>query len=197
MKVWAYVRSARKPHDENAYPTAQLVSQELKIVDNMRHHYVPQFLLRAWAKSAPDHKIETFRLDLPHLPSSRHGPRHTAYEDNLYSLTKPNVAGMEQQAVEKHFLRHIDELAAGVLNKLIVTGFKELTPRDRSDWARFLMSLRLRQPAMVQQLRTESSEHLKASLADKPEEYDALAGIADPPTLEEWTNLNLGCCRFG
>lgn len=156
----------------------------------MRHHYLPQFLLRAWAEATPDKKVETFRLDLPHVPSSRHAPKHTAYEENLYALTMPVVAGMEQQAVEKHLLRHIDELAAGVLRKLATTGFTPLTPEDRSDWARFLMSLRLRQPDMIQQLRTESSEHLEASLMDNPEEYDAVAGTGNPPTLVEWTREN-------
>ena len=58
------------------------------------------------------------------------------------------------------------------------------------DWARFVMSLRLRQPSLVQQLRTESSEHLEASLVVEPDEYEALAGIDDPPTLVEWTRKN-------
>lgn len=153
----------------------------------MRHHYVPQFLLRAWAETQPDNRVETFRLDLPRLSSSRHAPKHIAYEDNLYALTMPVAAGMEQQAVEKHLLQHIDSLAAGVLRKLTTTGLAGLTLENRCDWARFLMSLRLRQPHIVQQLRTESSEHLEASLIDKPEEYDAVTGSGDPPTLVEWT----------
>lgn len=153
----------------------------------MRHHYVPQFLLRAWAEAATDQKVETFRLDQPHLPSKRHAPKHIAYEENLYALTMPVVARMEQQAVEKHLLRRIDELAAGVLRKLTTTGFRDLTREDHSNWARFMMSLRLRQPTVVVQLRTEASEQLEASLADKPEEYEAAAGEADPPTLVEWT----------
>jgi Protein of unknown function (DUF4238) len=146
--------------------------------------------LRAWAETQPDKKVETFRLDLPHLPSSRHAPKHIAYEENLYALTMPVVAGMEQQAVERHLLRHIDDLAAGVLRRLTTRGFTSLTFGNRSDWARFLMSLRLRQPSIVQRLRTESSEHLEASLIDKPEEYDAVAGNGDPPTLLEWTRKN-------
>jgi hypothetical protein len=156
---------------------------------NMRHHYIPQFLLRAWAETMPDKKVETFRLDLPHLPSSRHAPKHTGYEENLYALTMPVIAGMEQQAVERHLLRHIDDLAASVMRKLTSTGFTGLTPGDRSDWTRFLMSLRLRQPSIIQQLRTESSEYLEASLTDNPEEYDALAGTGDPPTLVKWTKM--------
>jgi len=52
------------------------------------------------------------------------------------------------------------------------------------------MSLRLRQPHIIQQLRTESSEYLEASLIDQPEEYEAIAGTEDPPTLLEWTRKN-------
>lgn len=114
----------------------------------MRHHYVPQFLLRAWAETRPDKKVEVFRLDNLGVPSSRRAPKYTAYEKNLYALTMPLVAGMEQQAVEEHLLRHIDNLAAGVLRKMTTTGFNGLTPENRSDWARFLMSLRLRQPVL-------------------------------------------------
>jgi hypothetical protein len=156
----------------------------------MRHHYVPQFLLRAWAETQPDKKVEVFRLDLSDLPSSLHAPKYTAYEDNLYALTMPVVAGMEQQAVERHLLRRVDDLAAGVLRKLTTAGLASLTLDDRCDWTRFLMSLRLRQPAIIQQLRTESSEYLEASLADQPEQYEAIAGIEDPPTLLEWTRKN-------
>jgi hypothetical protein len=156
----------------------------------MRHHYVPEFLLRAWADTQPDGKVEVFRLDLPHVPSNRHAPKYTGYEDNLYALTIPVVAGMEQQAVEEHLLRRIDDLAAAVVRKLTTNGLVSLTLEDRCDWARFLMSLRLRQPAIVQQLRTESSEYLEASLIDQPEQYDAIAGFEDPPTLLEWTRKN-------
>ena len=74
-----------------------------------------------------------------------------------------------------------------MLRKLSTTGLAGLTLEDRCDWARFLMSLRLRQPHIIQQLRTESSEYLEATLIDQPEEYDATAGTADPPTLLEWT----------
>lgn len=92
--------------------------------------------------------------------------------------------------MEKHLLRRIDDLAASVLRKLTTEGFADLTLEDRCDWARFLMSLRLRQPEIVQQLRIESSEHLEASLLDNLEEYDAIAGAEDPPTLLEWAKYN-------
>jgi hypothetical protein len=156
----------------------------------MRHHYVPQFLLRAWADTMKDKKVETFRLDLQGLPSSRRSPKFVAYEEDLYALSQKSVAGMEQQAIEKHLLRHIDEHAARVRSKLICAGFSGLTYEDKCDWTRFLMSLRLREPQVVQKLRTEASEYLKASLNDNPEVYEAIAGDGYPPTLEDWVKQN-------
>jgi hypothetical protein len=97
---------------------------------------------------------------------------------------------MEQQAVEQHLPRHIDDLAAGMLRKLTIKGFASLTLEDRCDWVRFLLSLRLRQPEIVQQLRVEFSEHLEALLREEPEEYDAVAEASDPPTLVELTSRN-------
>lgn len=153
----------------------------------MRHHYVPEFLQRPWADTTPDGKIEVFRLDLDHLPSRRHTPKHIGFEHELYALSKPVVAGMEQQAIEKQFLRQVDNRSARVRDKLEHRGLRALTPEDRVDWARFIMSLRLRQPDVIQMLKSKSEEHLKATLAAEPVHYEELAVAEDPPTLEAWT----------
>jgi len=154
----------------------------------MRHHYVPQFLLRSWAESTPDGKIEVFRFDLDKLISSRRTPRNTGYENDLYALSKPIVAGMEQHAVEKHFLRHVDNVAARVRTKLEKSGLRTLTDEDRVHWTQFLMSLRIRQPEVVQMLRDDAERRFRATLAAEPEQYEELAEPEGPPNLEEWTN---------
>ena len=153
----------------------------------MRHHYVPQFLLNPWAESNPDGKIEVFRFDLKNLPSSRHTPKYTGFDDDLYALTKEIVGGMEKQAIEKLFLKRVDNNAARVRRKLEYQGLKYLTQKDRVDWACFLMSLRIRQPNIVHMLQQEATEHLKSDLKEKPEEYEAIYSDGDPKTLEEWT----------
>lgn len=153
----------------------------------MRHHFVPQFLLRAWANGSVDGKVEDIRLDLSGFPSSRRAPKSTGYKDDLYALSKPVVAGMEKQAIEKIFFMQVDNLAARAHQKLVKHGLRSLTNDERSDWVRFLMSLRVRQPDIVQQLKTESAEHLVKTLRQQPEEYDKLAKNGDAPTLVEWT----------
>ena len=85
----------------------------------MRHHYVPEFLLRGWSESTPDGKVEVFRFDLESLRSDRHAPKYTGFEYDLYALTESAVAGMEKQAIEKYFLRRVDHEAALVHTKLI------------------------------------------------------------------------------
>lgn len=152
----------------------------------MRNHYVPQFLLRQWV-TVTDNKIEAFRKDITRIPSSRQGPVGTAYEDNLYALSKDQVAGMDKHAIEKQFLSIIDSRAASVHEKLCTQGLGILSSEDKQDWARFLMSLRVRQPEIVNLLLTSSEEQLRESLLDQPEKYKELAGENDPSSLEEWT----------
>ena len=152
----------------------------------MRHHFVPQFLLRAWSEGTSDGMFQEFRLDLEGLPTMRRVPKATAYQNNLYALTKPVVAGMSQQAVETDLLRHIDNYAAPVRVKMEQHGLKSLSITERQDWVRFLMSLRVRQPNIVSKLRTEGTHNLRQSLLNDPEQYEALAEEDDAPTLEEW-----------
>jgi Protein of unknown function (DUF4238) len=124
----------------------------------MRHHYVPQFLLRPWAETTSDERVQVFRLDLGMLRSDRHATKYTGYENDLWALSVDAIAGLEKQAIETRFLRYVDNLAARVLQKLDEQGLESLTRDDRMDWVRFLMSLRLRQPNLVLQLRKESAD---------------------------------------
>ena len=130
--------------------------------------------------------FQEFRLDLKGLPTMRRVPKATAYQDNLYALTKPEVAGMSQQAIETDLMSHIDNYAAPVRVKMEQHGLKNLSIPERQDWVRFLMSLRVRQPDIVSQIRTEGAHNLSENLLEAPEQYEALAEEHDAPTLEEW-----------
>lgn len=156
----------------------------------MKHHYIPQFLLREWSETTSDKKIEVFRRDLAGLPSSRRTPKFTAYEVDLYALSQQGVGSIEKNAVEKQFLRRVDGDAAHVLQKMKHQSIVNLDQDDRINWARFLMSLRIRQPDIVSQLRVEASEGLTAALNTEPERYDEIAGVEDPSTLLEWAEVH-------
>jgi hypothetical protein len=157
------------------------------VVGGMDHHYVPQFLLRAWANASPDDKLEVFRLDLKYLPSRRTGPKYTAFEPNLYALSIPAAAGIERQAVETKLMRHIDSDAAVVHVKMCETGLRSLTAEERSKWVRFLISLRVRHPEAISALKLDGDIQLRHSLQNDHPEYLASIEPGDPPTMVEWT----------
>ena len=156
----------------------------------MKHHFIPQFLLKAWASTTEDKKLEVFRLDLPHFPSSRRTPEYTGYEENLYTLTEPVVADVRQQSAETDFLQCVDSDGARVLHKLNTTGFTDLRPQDQVIWAYFIESLLFRTPDAISWLRDMARNILEASLNENPEEYDTIAETCDPHTLADFVEEN-------
>jgi hypothetical protein len=152
----------------------------------MRHHFVPQFLQRAWRGA--DGRVTTFRLDLEQISISRLAPKSTGYEDDLWSLSHDEILGMKKDAVEEHLFARIDNEAASVHECLTKRGLRELTPVQRAAWVRFIMSLRLRDPDVIQGLKLEASETLRTSLRDSPEELELQAGEGDFQTLEAWVD---------
>jgi hypothetical protein len=156
----------------------------------MRNHFVPEFLLRAWCEATPDNALQEFRIDIATAPSRRRAPKATGFQKDLYALSAPVVAWMNQHDVETRFLKLIDNDAARVRAKLIEHGLKKLTIAERGDWARFLIAMRLRQPELVGMLKSESEQHLREELATQPDEYEEAAteaGDKMPATFEEWT----------
>ena len=152
----------------------------------MRHHFVPQFLLRAWSEGTGDGMIQEFRLDLESVLTRRRAPRATAFQNNLYAIDRQELDDKSRQMIETKVLREIDNYAAQVRVKMEQYGLKSLSITERQDWARFLMSLRVRQPDVVSELRMEGAHTLRQSLQDDPVQYEALAEEDDAPTLEEW-----------
>lgn len=152
----------------------------------MRNHYVPQFLLRAWS-SGDEEDVVVFRNTQQGVRASRRGTKFTGFEHDMLSLTRDVIAGMDKHAIEKQFLRVVDQEASDAREKMLQGGLAALSPYDRVAWARFIMSLRLRQPSLVMELRDSAAKHLRASLASHPAEYTEIAGEAAPVALEEWT----------
>jgi hypothetical protein len=152
----------------------------------VHHHFVPQFLLEPWTVNSTDGRLQVFRLDIGGLPTSRRTPKYTAFEPDLYALTRDAVAGMSKHDVERKFLALVDSHAAVARRRMLEQGLASLSVDDRVHWARFLMSLRVRQPAMVDLVRRDAATELRQHLQSDPELYEAEAGDDDPPTMEEW-----------
>jgi Protein of unknown function (DUF4238) len=107
-----------------------------------------------------------------------------AKERDLYSLS--DVPLDQTQRVEKEFMGKIDNAAALILKKLRAGNRHNLCPEERQAFTYFLMSLRARHPDAVQMSKRLGAEAIAIELGRNPEEYEALRGDGDPPTLMEF-----------
>jgi hypothetical protein len=150
--------------------------------DDQDHHYVPQFLLRQWCTQ--DGCLTVYRRPRDQVVTSRRNPKGTGYETNLYSLDQVPSAG--KHVIEKNFMTPgIDTPASLVAAKILAGGFEKLSSDERSDFSRFILSLRARHPDAVALVKEVGHKALITELERDPEEYDALREPTSPPTLKE------------
>lgn len=88
-----------------------------------------------------------------------------------------------RNSVETAFFQSVDDKGAVVRLKLINEGIAPDDVTSRSDWARFLMSLQMRQPHVVNSVKKFASEILRREIDDDPAQYKALTGLNAPPNL--------------
>jgi hypothetical protein len=153
-------------YDVNAAAILKVVSMQI----SREHHFVPRFLLRRWAAGdvltglywATDGKIRQRRLGVG------------AFCKELDLLTI-NAQGLPPDALEKEFFGPVDAGGAAVTERLLKDGPDALTADERSDFARFLLSLEARYPEHVAKLKTEGAYALRNQLDYDPEVLQALA----------------------
>lgn len=149
-------------------------------LDGVKHHYVPQFLLRRWCNDAG--KLQSFVVRDGRVLHSTVAPRYTGYENALYAVIA-NVLGIDEHHLERKLFSPLDSDAAIALGK--IERREAISEDDRIAWAFFLNSLRVRQPDALAHLRGEGQKMLKGFLA----EGDA-ALPAGMPSTQEWLNRN-------
>lgn len=151
-------------------------------------HYVPKFLLERWHGGA-DEKLTAFRWAHGALTHRRYRAKSVAKAHHLYSMqrsrTEPDVQ------VERDFLGpHVDDPAAVVHKKILLSGVRSLTDDDKVNWSPFLVSLMLRVPRMMDHMRKRGREILTAGLDQHPSEFADVRGEAPKQTLREWVQKN-------
>ncbi|NML06742.1 DUF4238 domain-containing protein [Sphingomonas sp. G-3-2-10] len=147
----------------------------------MKHHYVPQFLLRRWANAQG--KVQNLSVRHGRLVCSARMPEYTGYENGLYAIVASSL-GLSPDHLERSFFSPIDNDAAKVLEKF--EQHAEITADEHRAWTLFLSSLRIRQPDVLAHLRKQGIALLKATLAER--DKDTLP--EGWPSTEEWFAQN-------
>jgi len=161
----------------------------LRVASHVAHHYVPRFLLEQW-HAPPDQKLTSFRWAADRLLSHRYKAKSVAKERHLYSMGRSRPT--PDVKVERDFWGpHIDDPAAVVHAKMLGGGVTGLSLDDRKAWSAFLISLILRGPTMVRQIRERGREILAAGLDKDPHEFLEARGDEPEATLREWVEKHL------
>jgi hypothetical protein len=149
-----------------------------------RHHYIPIFYLKRWA--AHDGRVVEFSrpYGTKVKPRSTH-PSGTGYVKHLYALQ--DLSQPQRQQVEELFMRPVDSLASEALAAL-ESGARdhEWSPKLRSAWSRFIMSLMLRMPADIASLKAAYTAAWKKRTPKDEEKYASIRKSHYPPTFAEF-----------
>jgi hypothetical protein len=147
------------------------------------HHFLPVFYLKRW--QGPDGLIEFARRGNGKIEGRPCSPKSTGYRPGLYS-NQYHPDPMKAAALETEFMQVLDRQAAAALERMEKDSDVPWTPKQRSDWSRFLLSLLQRVPEEVKVFKQTFSEFFQKVNSHDEERYKALRWDGLPETLAEF-----------
>ncbi|KXV71936.1 hypothetical protein AD951_01370 [Acetobacter malorum] len=114
-----------------------------------KHHFIPAFYLAQWA--ALNGQLIEWSKPFESVKPIRRHPNATGFQEYLYTFHAllPEL----RQWFEQNFLKDTDDFASQALKEIIKGRFDALNIRQKSAWVRFMMSLDLRHPDVVSEIR--------------------------------------------
>jgi Protein of unknown function (DUF4238) len=145
------------------------------------HHYIPVFYLKQWARL--DRKLTEFTVKHGKLIAKSVGPKGTGFQTDLYAF--PELPPELAQHIEDIFLQYADNTASLALN-ILLSGGNSWTSELRSAWSRFLISLIIRHPDMIVELKAAVLASWERTGPATQERYEAMREPHHPPTFNEY-----------
>jgi hypothetical protein len=138
-----------------------------------KHHYIPVFYLKHWMGSKDT--VCEFSRPRDRVKTRHVHPDGTGYVRGLYAIDDldPNVVN----AIENMFLKPSDGMAAEALHCLLSEEPFTHPAKMRHAWTRFLLSLLLRYPQAIGQMKKQLRENVERMYIEhrKPEEPETFA----------------------
>jgi len=152
------------------------------------HHYVPVFLLKHW-QSGADSKLSCFHRTHGRLLHERYSAKNVAKLRGLYALPARGLP--QENVIETGYMTpRVDEPGSAAHRLLLSDGVAGLNDQQKQDWARILVSLIIRGPAMVERIQEEGRQVLSKSLAESTDEYLSIRGDDPADSLLSWVEAN-------
>src|ERR1700689_704186 len=122
-----------------------------------KHHYIPVFYLKQWM--GPKNTVCEFSRPHDQGKPRSSPPDGTGYVRGLYAIDDldPNVVN----AIEDMFLKPSDGMAAEALHCLLQEAPFTRPERMRHAWTRFVLSLLIRYPEAIAQMKTQLRQNFE------------------------------------
>lgn len=157
------------------------------------HHFVPKTLLRPWLVEEADRDLNLHGYwwdeKRAKLVCKRRGLKSFCFQIDLLSLKAHNLG---RGAIERLFFGEIDTKGAAACDVLLTDGAPKLSEDQRCDFARLLLSLDARRPAIVKRLRAEGTSYLAGELDSDPRIQTAMADLAIKEKPSSYVERELG-----
>jgi hypothetical protein len=148
-----------------------------------KHHYIPVFYLKQW--TGADRRLCEYSRPYNVVKPKRTYPDATGYARDLYTVASlpPEMA----QIVEKTFMKTTDDFASQAMRAMLqVPSSPDLSVEIKSGWSRFILSLLMRNPQFLRNLRVQLRAKQAIQIAELRPTYDSWKLPDDPPTFEEF-----------
>jgi hypothetical protein len=145
------------------------------------HHFIPIFYLKRWTTEGQ--LIEFCRRRFDQVIPRKTYPAGTGYVRDLYSAL--NEDSERVTTLETNFLAPADGLAALALEQLHQIKPKPWAAPERSAWSRFIMTLLLRTPEDIRQLKENFRNSWGKVTPEMEDGYARRRKSGDPSTLKE------------
>jgi Protein of unknown function (DUF4238) len=146
---------------------------------DQKHHYIPVFYLKQWGRS--DGRVCEYnrphKLVVPRLVR----PDGTGYVRGLHAIE--GLPPETMNIIETNLLKPTDGFAADAL-KAFVEGREFVKPAQmRTSWCRFILSLMLRFPEALAEMKRQLRENVKKM-------YEQNCTEGDPVCFEDYEKLH-------
>jgi Protein of unknown function (DUF4238) len=145
------------------------------------HHYVPVFYLKQWC--GLNNKLVEFTRKHGNFLAKPVGPKGTGFQTDLYAFPElpPDIA----QHLENVFLKFVDNEASYALQKHL-KGDNAWSSDQRTAWSRFLISLLIRHPDVMVELRSAASANWERTGSSSQARYEKMKEPHHPATFDEY-----------